>query len=634
MPTFAIVILESFFLPCGVATVVFLAYRLLSRDRSLRVGAALALIAGYAAADLVARGFVGWWPADTTRRLPWWGLLPVIAAVVEAGCFLLPARTHRALIHGVRAAACAALTYQFVRVLRHNSDLPPMWWLCAGIASAVFLLSQWCLLERLAAERGPRLGLLLTAIAAVSGIVIASSGWPGLGQACVTLATCLFVLSGASWFLNDPQPVSGGIGGFVFLHSVLVGSAHWFGPLSTTAAALLACVPVVVCAGLLFRCANRPRLSLLLRMGCITAPILSAATLTWRDSPLRYAPDDRFAPRLTRDICYVGLFEDQRVAIYEIDPHTGWLTRISEQLTAASPTALATDPECRFLFVSLASNQLASFRIDPKSGRLTHVSTVLSGGGPCYLSTDRKGRFLFCACYESGMLTVHSVDPDGTIGFKPLQTIVTAETAHSILLDPKERFAFVPHTEADAIFQFRYEATIGELKPAAIPRLVTPPGTGPRHIVFSPSGNTAYVANEGSSVTAYRLDHVIGNLRPIQTVPTLPEGYQGAHAVAEIRLHSCKERLYVSNRFHDSIAVFRIEPGDGRLTPLGQAPTEEMPWSFDINADGRFLCVAGMNWSRIVVYRLDQLSGKLKRVAVSETGRKPRSVLAVRLGLP
>jgi len=74
---------------------------------------------------------------------------------------------------------------------------------------------------------------------------------------------------------------------------------------------------------------------------------------------------------------------------------------------------------------------------------------------------------------------------------KPHQLVKTADKAHAVRLDPAQRFAFVPHTGTDVIFQLAYSPQTGELKAGPVPKLTTPPGTGPWHLVFQPAKDVA-----------------------------------------------------------------------------------------------------------------------------------------------
>jgi 6-phosphogluconolactonase len=328
---------------------------------------------------------------------------------------------------------------------------------------------------------------------------------------------------------------------------------------------------------------------------------------------------------------YVSVAGDKRIAIFRMDTDKGSLTHSADVTTTGEPGALTTDPNKRFLFAALRSTgELASFRIEPKTGNLTHVNTVPAGPDPAHLSTDRTGRFLLTAYYVAGKVTVHEIGPDATLSEKPLQTVNTAEKAHAVVPDPSNRFVFVPHTGPNLIFQFAFRTDTGKLAPSDPVKLTTPDGSGPRHLVFNPSKDIAYVDNEqGGSVTAYALDGKAGTLKQLHTVSTLPRDFRGSNACAEIKVHPTGKFLFVSNRGHDSIACFTIDAKDGRLTPVGQVATEKTPRSFDLDPSGTFLLAAGESSGKLAVYRVDQDTGGLTRSATYELGKQPWWVLAI-----
>jgi 6-phosphogluconolactonase len=329
---------------------------------------------------------------------------------------------------------------------------------------------------------------------------------------------------------------------------------------------------------------------------------------------------------------YVSVAAEKRIAVYRLDGDTGRLTHRADVKVEGEPGALAVDPQRRFLFAAFRpEGKLAAFRIDPSSGKLTHLNTVPAGPDPAHLSADRAGRYLLAAYYVDAKVTVHAVGEDGTLSEKPVQSLPTADKAHAVAPDPSNRFVFVPHTGPDAIFQFTFDAKTGRLTANDPAKLATPKGTGPRHLVFHPSKAIAYVANEqGGSVTAYSLDEKAGTLRALETVPALPADFRGANACAEIRLHPSGKFLYVSNRGHDSIAAFALD-GEGKLSVIGQEPTEATPRSFDLDPSGKYLFAAGESSGKLVAYGVDGKSGRLKKQAVYEVGKTPWWVLAVDL---
>ncbi|MDB5307775.1 MAG: hypothetical protein JWO38_1977 [Gemmataceae bacterium] len=338
------------------------------------------------------------------------------------------------------------------------------------------------------------------------------------------------------------------------------------------------------------------------------------------------------SPARADTFLYLSLAKDKKIAVYRADSTDGKLTHIADAACDGEPAALVTDPGRRFLFASLrAEGKLAAFRIDSVSGKLTPLNTIDAGADPAHISTDKEGQFLLCAYYVAGQVTVHAIGKDGFLGEKPLHTRPTAEKAHAILLDRSNRFAFVPHTGPNAIFQFGFDPKTGGLTPASVTRLTTPDHTGPRHIVFHPLKDIAYVDNEqGGSVTAYQLDPKAGTLAPLQTLPTLPADFKQPNACAEIRMHPTGKYLYVANRGHDSIAGFKVDAA-GKLAPIGQTPTEKTPRSFDLDPEGRFLYAAGESSGKLAAYRVDAATGTLARSATYDVGNTPWWVMTVRL---
>ncbi len=346
---------------------------------------------------------------------------------------------------------------------------------------------------------------------------------------------------------------------------------------------------------------------------------------------------------------YVSLAGEKKIAVYALAAN-GELTLASSIATSGEPGALIADPKRRFLFAALRSTgELCAFRIDPKSGALSHINTVPAGEDPAHISTDKAGKFLLTAYYVAGKVTVHRIGADGSLSKEPVDSVKTVEKAHAIVLDPLfERAAVIPHTGPNVIYVLHWQSgKFSKEEFVSNHKHETTKDTGPRHVVFHPTLHPfprpvdldiqlAYVANEqGSSVTLYEYrtngPWPIVRLEPKQTLPTLPADFHGSNACAEIRLHPSNRFLYVSNRGHDSLAGFQVDDKTGRLTSLGQTPTEKTPRSFDISPDGKYLYAAGEASGKLAVYRIDAESGKLERFAAYDVGKTPWWVMAIAL---
>jgi 6-phosphogluconolactonase len=337
------------------------------------------------------------------------------------------------------------------------------------------------------------------------------------------------------------------------------------------------------------------------------------------------------------DFMYVALQGDDRIARFAMDPETGDLEPLSAVAVPGGPAPMAVDPTRRFLHVARRGEcQFSSFRIDPGSGDLDLIGEVSLPTDPCYISMDRSGRFLLSAYYEGRGVAVHPIGDDGAVLDPPVARRETARGAHCFQTDPSNRFAFVPHIAGrgpNEIWQFRFDEGSGRLTPNSPPKVVPDGPVGPRHYCFHPELNVVYFSNEqGCSVTAYRLDAVAGTLTAMQTVSTLPTGYDGPNSCSQIRMHPSGRFLYAPNRGHNSIAGFAVDAATGRLTPTGHAAAEPVPRAFNLDADGRFLYAAGLESGHLTAYRIDAGTGTLQPLRTYDVGARPMWVLTLRLG--
>ena len=309
---------------------------------------------------------------------------------------------------------------------------------------------------------------------------------------------------------------------------------------------------------------------------------------------------------------YVPLIDERKFLIFGMDAASGKL-RLNRQIQlSARPYQLCADPRQQYLYQQLRSESysgVASFRIDPASGDVTQIGEVELEADACYVVTDRTGRFLLAAYLIAGMVTVHPIGSDGAVRSPACDQRITEIYAHSILTDPSNRYAFVPHVApTDSIHQFRFDSTSGSLRSGRVPRIATTPGQGPRHLAFHPSGKVVYANEEqSSSVGAYALDPSSGGLTPLQSLSTLPRGgFRGKNSTGSVRVHPEGKAVYVSNRGHNSIAAFAVDDGAGLLSPLGWVPSQPIPRTLGITSDGRFLFAGSDESGRLSSYRIDE----------------------------
>lgn len=267
----------------------------------------------------------------------------------------------------------------------------------------------------------------------------------------------------------------------------------------------------------------------------------------------------------------------------------------------------------------------SAFAIDPTTGKLTALNDQPSGGqGPCYVRVDGSGKNLLVANYGGGSVAVLPIDettgtlaaPSATVQHEGKSVDPNRQQgphAHSFNPSPDNRFALACDLGLDKVMVYQLESAEGELTANDPPSASVAPGAGPRHLAFSNDGKFVYVGNEmGNTVTAFAYDAQQGALKEIQSLSTLPEAFAENSFVAEVAMHPTGRFLYISNRGHNSIAVFSVDPASGRLTAVNHPSTGgDWPRHFKIDPSGKWMIVANQNSGDLVSFAIDQEKGTL-----------------------
>jgi 6-phosphogluconolactonase len=133
-------------------------------------------------------------------------------------------------------------------------------------------------------------------------------------------------------------------------------------------------------------------------------------------------------------------------------------------------------------------------------------------------------------------------------------------------------------------------------------------------MAFRPDGKFAYVTNElDSTVNAYSYDAAAGKLTRIQTVSTVPGYYDGPNSTAEIAVHPTGKYLFVSNRGHNSVALFTIDGAKGELNWVEEQGTGgKTPRHFGIQPNGAHMAICNQESDTVLASRIDASNGRLK----------------------
>jgi 6-phosphogluconolactonase len=330
----------------------------------------------------------------------------------------------------------------------------------------------------------------------------------------------------------------------------------------------------------------------------------------------------------------LGHVDGKAEGIYtcRLDPATGAMTQVSLIGDIVNPSFLTLDPQGRYLyavsevkdFQGQAGGGVYAYAVDAQSGALTPLNAQPTRGtDPCHLSVDATGKWVLVANYSSGSVIIYPILDDGRLGeatdFKQHEgSSVNPQRqqgphAHSFVIAPDNRFAYAPDLGMDKVMIYQLDLANGKLLPGQQPWVQTEAGGGPRHFDIHPNRKFAYCNLEiGNKVVAFAYDEASGGLTQIQSLPTLPEDFSGRSHTADLHIHPNGNFLYVSNRGHDSIAMYAIDPANGMLTFLGTESTQgQTPRNFAIDPTGTLLLAANQNSSTVAAYQIDQQRGKL-----------------------
>lgn len=333
---------------------------------------------------------------------------------------------------------------------------------------------------------------------------------------------------------------------------------------------------------------------------------------------------------------YVGTYtgkKSQGIYTFTFNSATGEVGKPELAVETTNPSFLAIHPSGKSLYAvgevaavdGKKGGGVSAFAIQPdgKLKLLSQASTV--GSGPCHISVDKSGKVALAANYGGGSVVALPLKADGSVGShtgfvqhegKGNTKRQSQPNAHSVNVSPDNRFAFVADLGLDKVLIYKLDAAKGTLTPNEPAFGAVPPGSGPRHFTFHPSGKFAYVINEITlSMTAFSYDAAKGALTEIHTVSTLPAadgpGPKPGWSTAEVVAHPSGKFLYGSNRGHDTIAVFSVA-ADGKITLVQNAAAEvKTPRNFNLDPTGKWLFTEGQGSDTIALFKVDQATGKL-----------------------
>ncbi len=329
---------------------------------------------------------------------------------------------------------------------------------------------------------------------------------------------------------------------------------------------------------------------------------------------------------------YFGTFTDttsKGIYVSRLDMDSGKLSEPQLAVAVDNPNFLAVTPDDHFVYAMAREDKgdggVAAFAMDGHTGSLKLLDKKPSGGeGPCYVGFDPQDHCLLIANYNAGNVKSFHINPDGTLadgtvvqhhGSSVNPTRQAGPHAHCFVPAPQGRFALACDLGTDKVMIYKVNPVDAALTPNDPPFITLPPGSGPRHVTFSPDGKTACVISEmACTVTVFDWDGDSGKLTERQSLSLLPASTnaQKTFTAAEITYRPDGKFVYGTVRGHNSISVMAVDPKTGNLTLVQNVPCDgNFPRGMGIDPSGRWLIIGNQKSGTITSFGIDADTGKL-----------------------
>lgn len=283
-----------------------------------------------------------------------------------------------------------------------------------------------------------------------------------------------------------------------------------------------------------------------------------------------------------------------------------------------NPAFILKHPTKRIVYVcheSIYNGFISTFRYNKCCKELIYLNTVSSGGkSSCYLVFNKKYNQIININYWDSSISIHPIKlnwiQEPIYIYRPVvnNNLTSIEdhlenrqkTSHHHSCVINGDFLYVPDLGKDCIDIFRLHKHKIEL----IKIFNLPKGSGPRYLIIN--NHYLYVINElNSSIIVLKIISET-ELLIIQNISTIPKTFKEYNTCGSLVIHPNKKWIFASNRGHNSIASFEINPDSGKLLIKEIFLTEgKTPRHFCISENGNQLTVANQDSDTVNYFLID-----------------------------
>lgn len=329
---------------------------------------------------------------------------------------------------------------------------------------------------------------------------------------------------------------------------------------------------------------------------------------------------------------YIGTYtkkEGKGVYRFQLDEETGKITEVKTGYELEASTYV--NQHNHFLYAVTKEGDdcgIASLKIE-SDGTLSLINKCLAStaGNGCYVSASPDGKYIFEAIYGAGLARIYEANPETGEIVRLIQELAhdyptgpserqEQPHVHYLNTTPDEKYVVAMDLGTDKVITYEY----GDDGLKVYDTIDFEPGDGPRHITFHENGKYAYVVHELSNIVS-TLKYENGHFTEIERHLTIPENFDGDTKLAAVRISHDQNFLYISNRGHDSLAIFNVGDEGATISLVDIVKSGgEFPRDFNITeSDDYLVCAHQEGDYALTVFKRDKVTGNIEIVDNQET---------------
>lgn len=329
---------------------------------------------------------------------------------------------------------------------------------------------------------------------------------------------------------------------------------------------------------------------------------------------------------------YTNTCESNGIYVFNFNAVTGDFKLKSNTDEAVNPSYLTVSTDKKFVYSvneDGKKSSVTSYKYTADNSKLKQLNKKdAKGADPCYIIDDTKN--VITANYSSGSISVFGKNNDGSL--TDAKQVVTHNGSsinkdrqqgphvHMVYFSPDKKYLLATDLGTDKIYVYDYNPDGGDKILTLKTTVATKPGSGPRHLAFSPNGIFFYVLHElNAGLSVYNYNY--GDPLLIQEMSISAKEAECFNGAADIHFSRDGRFLYATNRGNvNTISVFKSH-ANGKLNFVQEMEMQgEGPRNFVIDPKDNFVLVGQQQSNEVHIFKRDKSTGMLtytnKRIPV------------------